>query len=129
MPGTVFILKPIVDALYEEMKVYASENESMKKRIEELEAEVAKLKKSKERVVLETEDDDIYAEAALAPPTSSPAIILKQEEKEEVKVVNGTATQDDSKQISVNVEKNRKEYMKEYQRSYRKKQKNIIMNS
>lgn len=130
--STIFILKPIIDALYNEMKEYEEKTE---KRIKELEAEVALLKGKRKKpvveqnvVVLEDSDDEAFAEAAQAPPTSSPASVLAQVEKQtETKEIN-TMNNDDTKSVKMINGKNAKDYMKEYQRTYRKKQKDITLN-
>jgi phosphotransacetylase len=130
--STIFVLKPIIDALYNEMKEY---EEKMEKRIKELEAEVASLKSKRKRpvvaqsaIVIDDSDDEAFAEAAQAPPTSSPATVIAQVEKREEQNENVTINNDDVKNVKMINGKNAKEYMKEYQRSYRKKQKDITLN-
>ena len=130
--NSILILKPIVDALYEEMKEY---KEKTDKRIKELEAEVAVLRVQRKRpvvappvVVLEDSDDEAFAKAAQAPPTSSPAPVLAQVEiKSEIKEIP-TLNKEETKTVKMIGGKDAKEYMKDYQRTYRKKQKNIILN-
>lgn len=130
--STIFVLKPIIDALYNEMKEYEEKTE---KRIKELEAELAALKSKRKRptvaqniVVLEDSDDEAFAKAAEAPPTSSPASVLAQVEKQ-VEIKDNTATSvEDVKNVKMINGKNAKDYMKEYQRNYRKKQKDITLN-
>lgn len=130
--STIFVLKPIIDALYNEMKEYEEKTE---KRIKELEAEVKMLKASRKRpvvaqnvVVMEDSDDEAFAEAAQAPPTSSPASVLAQVEKPIETKENTTTNNEDVKNVKMINGKNAKEYMKEYQRTYRKKQKDITLN-
>ena len=120
--NTILILKPIIDALYEEMRQY---QERTDKRIQWLEGQLAqyKNKESYEIFIKEmknTDDvnDDDYAEAALAPP----AAVVQVENKTEVRE-NTSTTQEDTKTVRMIGGKDAKEYMKEYQRSYRKKQK------
>jgi BMFP domain-containing protein YqiC len=130
MEGYVFMLKPIVDQFYEEAKIYKQRIETLEKRVKELEAEktkaVGQSKKKVEVVTIEDSDDEVYANEALAPPASSLAPI--KEEKTVVIGKNTTTQQEESKQITVDTAKDRKEYMKEYQRNYRKKQKEIALN-
>jgi hypothetical protein len=130
--STIFILKPIIDALYNEMKEYEEKTE---KRIKELEAEVAALKSKRMRpvvaqnvVVLEDSDDEAFAKAAEAPPTSSPASVLAQVEKQSEQKENTTNVAEDVKNVKMINGKNAKDYMKEYQRNYRKKQKDVTLN-
>lgn len=130
--STIFVLKPIIDALYNETREYEAK---MEKRIKELEAEVASLKSKRKRpvvaqnaIVIDDSDDEAFAEAAQAPPTSSPTTVIAQVEKREEQLENVTISNDDVKNIKMINGKNAKEYMKEYQRSYRKKQKDITLN-
>jgi hypothetical protein len=133
MESSVFMLKPIVDKFYEEAKIYKERIDSLEKKVKQLEEENAKLvsqskkveKKKVEVMTLLDNDDDVYANDALAPPAASLAPI--KEEKPVVVVGNTTVVQEDSKNITVDVDKDRKAYMKEYQRNYRKKQKEIAL--
>ena len=133
--NTILVLKPIIDALYDEMKEY---KEKTDKRIKELENELAVLRIQRKRptvapsvVTIEDSDDDndeVYAEVALAPPASSLAPALAQVEiKKDIKQISSTE-QEDIKNVKMIGGKDAKEYMKEYQRSYRKKQKNTTQN-
>ena len=128
MESSVFMLKPFVDKFYEEAKMYKERIETLEKRIVQLEEENVKLvsqaKKKKPDVVVIGDDDDVYADEALATSSLAPV----KEEKTVTVVENVTSMQEDNKQVNVVVDKNRKEYMKEYQRNYRKKQKNITLN-
>jgi hypothetical protein len=124
--NTILILKPIIDALYDEMKYYQDRTD---KRIQWLEGQLAqyKNKESYDKFVNEVanniDDDDAYAEEALAPP----AAIAQLESKTELEK-NTSTTEEDTKTVKMIGGKDAKEYMKEYQRSYRKKQKNITLN-
>jgi hypothetical protein len=124
--NTILILKPIIDALYDEMKYYQDRTD---KRIQWLEGQLAqyKNKESYDKFVNEVtndiDDDDAYAEAALAPP----AVVAQVEIKNELEK-NTSTTEEDTKTVKMIGGKDAKEYMKEYQRTYRKKQKNIAMN-
>ncbi len=134
MDSSVFMLKPIVDKFYEEAKLYKERIGILEKRVKQLEEENAKLvtqskkveKKKVEVVTLLDSDDDVYENDALAPPTSSLAPV--KEEKTNANVENSTTVQEESKNITVDIDKDRKEYMKEYQRNYRKKQKDLTLN-
>jgi hypothetical protein len=143
--STVFILKPIIDVLYEEVNEYKKEIERLNKIIDELknrktDTEVNRkvstraknnVKPVKEVQIYEisdSEDDEIFAKEAEAPPTSSPATVIGQVEKHEEPKENVTINNDDVKNVKMINGKNAKEYMKEYQRNYRKKQKENLQN-
>jgi hypothetical protein len=132
MTSSVFVLKPIIDMLYEEAKNNKDEIDTLKKKIKELEEENAKLytkNKKLEQKMEQMEDmDDVYANIALAPPSSSPQNVLKQVENQKNNIENDTLSQEECKSVNVNTQKDRKEYMKEYQRTYRKKQKDLTLN-
>lgn len=123
--NTIQILKPIIDTLYEEMRLYQTRTD---KRIQWLEGQLAQYKNKESydkfvNEVMNEENDDDYAEEALAP---SPVLIqeeIKKEVNEEVSV-----TQEDTKNVRMIGGKEAKEYMKEYQRNYRKKQKENMIN-
>jgi hypothetical protein len=124
--NTIQILKPIIDTLYEEMRLYQSRTD---KRIQWLEGQLAqyKNKESYDKFVNELmnddDNDDNYAEEALAPSSA----IVKEEVKKEV-VEEASMVQEDTKNIRMIGGKDAKEYMKEYQRNYRKKQKENMIN-
>lgn len=127
--NTILILKPIIDALYDEMKEYKDKTD---KRIKELEVELSVFRNKRKRplvaenvVVIDEsdDDDDAFAEVARAPPASSPAPIVTQVEIKNENNVNSNTQQDDVKNVKMIGGKDAKEYMKEYQRTYRKKQK------
>lgn len=123
--NTIQILKPIIDTLYEEMRLYQSRTD---RRIQWLEGQLAQYKNKESydkfvNEVMNEENDDDYAEEALAP---SPVLVqeeIKKEVNEEVSVV-----QEDTKNVRMIGGKDAKEYMKEYQRNYRKKQKENMIN-
>ena len=123
--NTILILKPIIDALYEEMKEYQNRTD---KRLQWLEGQLAqyKNKESYDRFVKEVTNeinDDDYAEEALAP-----GLVLVQEEIKTEVIEEASAVQEDTKNVRMIGGKDAKEYMKEYQRTYRKKQKEIMIN-
>jgi hypothetical protein len=142
---TVFILKPIIDVLYEEVNGYKKEIERLNKIIDELkkrktDTEVNRkvptraknnVKPVKEVQIYEisdSEDDEIFAKEAEAPPTSSLATVLTQVENQNENTKNDSLVQEDEKNVKMIGGKNKKEYMKEYQRTYRKKQKENLQN-
>lgn len=134
MESSVFMLKPIVDKFYEEAKMYKERIDNLEKKVKQLEEDNAKLvlqskkveKKKVEVVTWVNSEDDVYANEALAPPAASLAPV--KEEKPVVVVEASTTPQEESKNIIVETDKDRKTYMKEYQRTYRKKQKNLMLN-
>lgn len=123
--NTIQILKPIIDTLYEEMRLYQARTD---RRIQWLESQLAQYKNKESydkfvNEVMNEENDDDYAEEALAP---SPYLVqeeIKKEINEEVSIA-----QEDTKNIRMIGGKDAKEYMKEYQRNYRKKQKENMIN-
>lgn len=134
--NTISGLKIIIDAVYAEMN---EQREKSEKRIKELEAEVLRLTKLKGQhraapIVVDIDDsdeDDAFAEVALAPPASSPGAVLAQVEIKNETIENNSAREEDDKDVK-NVRmiagRDAKEYMKEYQRTYRKKQKEKMIN-
>ena len=122
--NTILILKPIIDALYEEMKYYQDRTD---KRIQWLEGKLAQYqnKESYDKLVntVVNDIDDAYAEEALAPPVRNIQVEIKNELEK-----NTSTIDEDIKPVKMIGGKEAKEYMKEYQRTYRKKQKNIILN-
>jgi hypothetical protein len=131
--NTILVLKPIVDALYDEMKEYKDRTD---KRIKELEAELAVFRNKRKRpmvaqevvVIDESDDDEAFAEAALAPPASSLAPVVTQVDCKKENNETITITKEDIKSVKMIGGKDAKEYMKEYQRTYRKKQKENTIN-
>ena len=143
--NSIFILKPIWDALYEDAKKDREEMDSLRKRLAECDEErVTQLYKEIEMLnqkvyALELENatlksctlSNAFDDADYAAEANAPAHIYVEEKavndvvvpilinKEEVK---------DTKIVKMVGEKTKKEYQREYQRAYRKKQKNITMN-
>jgi hypothetical protein len=134
MESSVFMLKPIVDKFYEEAKMYKERIDNLEKKVKQLEEDNANLvlqskkveKKKVEVVTWVNSEDDVYANEALAPPAASLAPV--KEEKPVVVVEASRMPQEESKNIIVETDKDRKTYMKEYQRTYRKKQKDLTLN-
>jgi hypothetical protein len=126
--NSIFVLKPILDLIYEDAKKDKEEIESLKKRIKELEGLIkvqpmiipSPVQGSMPSPVQESEiDDSQYASEASLPATSVP-ISLKNE-----------IVEDETKTVKMINNMSKKEYMKEYQKNYRKKQKEskeIVMN-
>ena len=126
--NSIFVLKPILDLIYEDAKKDKEEIESLKKRIKELE-ELIRVQPAVVPIpvqipvpshVQESEiDDSQYASEASLPATSVPVSVkneIVEDETKTVKMINNMT---------------KKEYMKEYQKNYRKKQKEnkeIVMN-
>ncbi len=135
--STVFVLKPIIDVLYNEVSEYKKEIERLNKIIEELRG--SKTHKKVEKVEVEVKkneiidltesdeefDDGQYAKQAEAPPASSPICDRDQVENQKNISENSTFNNDDIKNVKMIGGKDKKEYMKEYQRTYRKKQKEL----
>jgi|688.fasta_scaffold439192_2 hypothetical protein len=124
--SAILVLKPIIDALYDDMKDYKQKTD---KRIKELESELATLRNQKREivtknvVVLDESDDEDFAEEAKAAPAAPPQV----ENQPEI-IKNDTINNEDVKNVQMIGGKDRKEYMKEYQRNYRKKQKDSMLN-
>ncbi len=141
--STVFILKPIIDVLYNEVNEYKKEIERLNKIIDEMKKR--KTYKDFDNAIIKSivngtigvnieqycdineNDDNIYAKEAEAPPTSQPTVQV-QVEKQNNTNENDTILQEDTEIIKTIGGKNKKEYMKEYQRNYRKKQKEKMQN-
>jgi hypothetical protein len=125
--NTILILKPIIDALYDEMKYYQDRTD---KRIQWLEGQLTqyKNKESYDKFVNEVTndiDDDTYAEAALAPPVANAQVEIKNELEK-----NTSITEEDAKTVKMIGGKDAKEYMKEYSKrpEVKEKQKDIDKN-
>lgn len=155
--NSIFILKPIWDALYEDAKRDKEEMDALKKRLADCDEErVKQLKKEIERLTqqvaaLELENatlksctlshpfaiDDIIDDKAYAEEANAPAHTYVEE-----KAINeivlpivvqkedaaAEAEPKDTKTVKMVGSKTKQEYQREYQRAYRKKQKNITMN-
>lgn len=131
--SAILVLKPIIDALYEDMREYKQNTD---RRIKELERELYVLRNQKKNEVVEknvvvvedSEDDDEFADEAKAKPVAIATLLTQVENKTENEN-NDTSNNDDIKVVKTVKGKDRKDYMKEYQRNYRKKQKEIALNS
>jgi hypothetical protein len=130
--STVFVLKPIIDVLYNEVNEYKKEIERLNKIIDELRDRKTDVKQApnmqnkqiNEVIELsDSEDDEDFAKAAEAPPMSVTNVVLTQVENQNEENIICSLSQDDNKSIKLIGGKDKKEYMKEYQRTYRKKQK------
>jgi len=143
---SIFILKPIWDALYEDAKKDRDEMDALKQRLAECNEErVKQLQKEIETLnqkvaTLELEnatlkscalshpfeiDDAAYMEEANAPTYKEEKAVNEviMPVKEEVKDESTTKT------VKMVGSKTKQEYQREYQRAYRKKQKNSTMNT
>jgi DNA-directed RNA polymerase alpha subunit len=136
--STVFVLKPIIDVLYNEVNEYKKEIERLNKIIDELKGrkfhkkvEVIEVESKKNEIIdltdsdYDSDDDEKYAKLAEAPPASSPVYECEQEENKNNNNENVSSSNDDIKKVKMIGGKEKKEYMKEYQRTYRKKQKEL----
>lgn len=130
--STVFVLKPIIDVLYNEVNEYKKEIERLNKIIDDLRErktdvkQTNNLQKKKVNEVIQSidsDDDEAFAKAAEAPPTSAATPILIQVENQNEDNKNSTSIEEGDKDVKIIAGKDKKEYMKEYQRTYRKKQK------
>lgn len=152
--NSIFVLKPILDLIYEDAKRDKEEIEALKKRITFLEGE---LKNRVQGVVM---SEPVIAATAATVTTASVATVASvsvSEPVHEIKSVeiddsqyaaeasrpatsvpislkNEVVQEGDTKTVQMVNNMSKKEYMKEYQKNYRKKQKEgkenkeIIMN-
>lgn len=143
---SIFILKPIWDALYEDAKKDKEEMDALKQRL--LECDEKRVKQLQKEIELLTQkvlalelenatlkscalshpfeiDDAAYAEEANAPTYKEEKAVneIVLPVKEEVKDESTT------KIVKMVGSKTKQEYQREYQRAYRKKQKNSTMNT
>lgn len=135
MSNSIFILKPIIDALYEDAKRDREVMETLKNKISMLEKENSDLYAENRRLTkmdgMVEIDDEAYAAEASAPATCT---ISHVEEKVENKVVypeeqsNPEEPEESLKTVKMVGTLSKKEYMKEYQRNYRKQKKDITLN-
>lgn len=139
MSNSIFILKPIIDALYEDAKRDRDIMEALKSKISMLEKENSELYAENRRLESKVDgmveiDDAAYAAEASAPATCSTTCAISQaEEKVENKVEEEQVKQVEPEEESLKTVKmvgtlSKKEYMKEYQRNYRKQKKDITLN-
>ena len=138
MSNSIFILKPIIDALYEDAKRDREVMEALKNKISVLEKENSELYAENRRLESKVDgmveiDDAAYAAEASAPATCTTACAISQaEEKVENKVEEEQVKQvepvEELKTVKMVGTVSKKEYMKEYQRNYRKQRKDITLN-
>jgi predicted nuclease with TOPRIM domain len=137
--NSIFILKPIIDALYEDAKKDREMMEALKNKISMLEKENSELYAENRRLAkvdgMVEIDDAAYAAEASAPATcftGATCTTLQVEETVENKVVEPVEQEKQVEETLKTVKMigtlSKKEYMKEYQRNYRKHKKDITMN-
>lgn len=140
--SSIFILKPIVDRLYEEMGEYNKKVEEYTVRlakqsqeIEEKNRQIGKLSEECKKLesllsgyeanfdlLAKKESHVIDMEIPILPTQKVNVTVqepvVKEKTAEDVKHV---------KSVDVKVKKDRRDYMREYQRNYRKKQKEVTL--
>jgi hypothetical protein len=145
---SIFILKPIWDALYEDAKKDREEMDALKRRIAECdENRVKQLQKEIEMLTqkvtaLEIENATLKScayvtpfvidDAAYAAEASAPSNTYVEENVANEVIVPITVQKEEKDESTKTVKmvgtKTKQEYQREYQREYRKKHKNITMN-
>lgn len=140
---SIFILKPIWDALYEDAKKDRDEMDALKRRIAECDEErVKQFKKEIELLthkVLELENatlkscafhnvnNDAIDDAAYAAEANAPSSIYIEENVTNEVIIPIEEKDESTKIVKMVGSKTKQEYQREYQRAYRKKQKNSTM--
>jgi hypothetical protein len=138
---SIFILKPIWDALYEDAKKDREEMDALKRRIAECDEErVKQLQKEIELlnqkvVELELENatlkscafPDTIDDAAYAAEASAPSNTYVEEKVANEVIVPVVEKDESTKIVKMVGSKTKQEYQREYQRIYRKKKKNTAM--
>jgi hypothetical protein len=133
MSNSIFILKPIIDALYEDVKKDREVMDALKAKITMLEKENSDLYAENRRLESKVEiDDAAYAAEASAPATcttGSTCAVSQLPAEEENKVIEPVEPVEESlKTVKMVGTVSKKEYMKEYQKKYRKQKKDITLN-
>jgi activator of 2-hydroxyglutaryl-CoA dehydratase len=139
MSNSIFILKPIIDALYEDAKRDREVMEALKSKISMLEKENSELYAENRRLESKVDgmveiDDAAYAAEASAPATcfTGATCTSHTEEKAENTVIEPVEQEEQVEESLKTVKMvgtlSKKEYMKEYQRNYRKQRKDITLN-
>jgi hypothetical protein len=137
MSNSIFILKPIIDALYEDVKKDREVMDALKAKISVLEKENSELYAENRRLESRVDgmveiDDAAYAAEASAPATcttGSTCVVSKLPSEEENKVIEPVEPVEESlKTVKMVGTVSKKEYMKEYQKKYRKQRKDITLN-
>jgi hypothetical protein len=144
---SIFILKPIWDALYEDAKKDRDEMDALKRRIAECDEErVKQFKKEIELLThkvaaLELENatlkscafhninNDVIDDAAYAEEANAPSSTYIEEKPVNEVIMPIEKQEESTKTIKMVGTKTKQEYQREYQRAYRKKQKSITMNT
>ena len=135
--NSIFILKPIIDALYEDAKRDREVMEALKSKISMLEKENSELYAENRRLESKVDgmveiDDAAYAAEASAPATCFTGATSHAEEKVENTVIEPVEQEEQVEESLKTVKMvgtlSKKEYMKEYQRNYRKQRKDITLN-
>lgn len=146
--SSIFILKPIIDRLHEEMAEY-------NKKVEDYTVKIAKQSQEideKNRLIAKLSEECKKLESLLAGYEANFDLLTNKEERmddidvpslppqklntvhesvhDPVVVKEGEAEdvkQNETKSVDVKVKKDRRDYMREYQRNYRKKQKEVTL--
>jgi hypothetical protein len=132
MSNSIFILKPIIDALYEDVKKDREVMDALKAKICMLEKENSELYAENRRLESRVDgmveiDDAAYAAEASAPATCTTGSVISH--AEENKVIEPVEPVEESlKTVKMVGTVSKKEYMKEYQKKYRKQRKDITLN-
>ena len=138
MSNSIFILKPIIDALYEDVKKDREVMDALKNKISMLEKENLELYAENRRLESKVDgmveiDDAAYAAEASAPATCTTASASSHVEENKIVEPEEQAKQVEPVEESLKTVKmvgtvSKKEYMKEYQKKYRKQRKDITLN-
>jgi len=136
MSHSIFILKPIIDALYEDVKKDREVMDALQAKISVLEKENSELYAENRRLESRVDgmveiDDAAYAAEASAPATcttGSTCVVSQLPAEEENKVIEPVEPEESLKTVKMVGTVSKKEYMKEYQKKYRKQRKDITLN-
>ena len=111
--SSIFILKPIIDQLHEDVLHYVAKMKELEAKNALLEREIAQLKgtpKVRPPIHVEKKENIVINDAEFMNEASTFDNIVQEEKKEEKVVV-------------VQEDKNRRDYQRDYQRLYREKKK------
>jgi uncharacterized protein YhaN len=123
--SSIFIIKPIIDLLHEDVLHYVNNIKLLNQRIAELEKENAQLREVKEVKIKPVEPIVEVKEKKRTGPKIAPKKIINddtfaKEAETFVEPVNEVVENTEKVVTVVPNEKTRKEYQQEYQRQYRK---------